>query len=79
MKNEVFDEDWTLPKFISCIRKSHLFYELSKKKQKEYTAEAIETFLRKNKYYKDSIYNNTHNHALMMREWRLKPQEEEDD
>lgn len=72
------DEDWTLSKIAQAIRKSQDFYELPKTKQKEYKAEVIEEFFRKNNFYKSSVYMDTNKHALRMRDWRLKPREEED-
>jgi hypothetical protein len=73
------DEDWTLPKIAQAIRKSSDFYELPKKKQKEFTAENIEEFFKKNNYYKPSVYSDPNKHALKLRNWRLKPRTDEDE
>jgi phage/plasmid-associated DNA primase len=78
-KGNLKDEDWTLPKIAQAIRKSQDFYELPKSKQKEYKAEKIEDFLMKNNFYKSSCYNDTNKHAWRMRDWRLKPVEEEEE
>lgn len=73
------DADWTLTKVVGYIRKSAEFYELPKIKQKEYKAEEVEDFFKKNNVYKSSVYMDTDKHALRMRDWRLKPKEEEED
>lgn len=77
-KGNIKDEDWTLPKVAQAIRKSQEFYELPKTKQKEYKAEVIEQFFMKNNFYKSSCYNDTNKHAWRMRDWRLKPKEDEE-
>ena len=74
-KGDPADADWSLAKIAQVIRKSPEFYDLDKKKQKEYKAEVIEEFFRKNNFYKSSVYTDTHKHALFMRGWRLKPVE----
>lgn len=71
-KNEKSDTDWSLAKIAQEIRKSTEFYELPKMKQKEYKAEAIEEFFRKNNFYKSNVYPDNNKHALLLREWRLK-------
>jgi phage/plasmid-associated DNA primase len=73
------DEDWTFHKIAQAIRNSQEFYELPKSKQKEYKAVVIEEFFMKNSFYKSDCYNDTHKHAWRMRNWRLKPKEEEDE
>jgi hypothetical protein len=73
------DEDWTLAKVAVAIRKSQEFYELPKSKQKEYKAEVIETFFMKNNFYKSACYNDLKKHAWRLRDWRLKPVEDEDE
>jgi hypothetical protein len=73
------DEDWTLPKIVGYIRKSSEFFQLPKPKQREYKAEVVEEFFRKNNFYKSSVYTNTKKHALCMKDWRLKPVEDEDE
>jgi hypothetical protein len=78
-KGDDEDGDWTLPKIAGHIRKASEFYDLPKSKQKEYKAEVIEEFFRKNNFYKSSIYTDTNKHALRMRDWRLKPVEEEEE
>jgi len=78
-KNEVSDADWSLAKIAQAVRKSPEFYDLPKSKQKEYKAEAIEEFFRKNNFYKTSVYTDAHKHALFMRDWRLKPVEIEEE
>lgn len=78
-KSEPEDEDWTLSKVVGHIRKSLEFRDLPKQKQKEYKAEVVEEFFRKNNVYKSSIYTDTHKHALRMRGWRLKLVEEVDE
>lgn len=78
-KGKIKDEDWTLSKIAQAIRKSPDFYELPKLKQKEYKAEVIEAFFMKNNFYKSSCYNDTNKHAWRMRDWRLKPKEEEEE
>jgi len=78
-KGQEEDEDWTLSKIAGHIRKSPEFYDLSKSKQKEYKAEVIEEFFRKNNFYKSSVYTDTNKHALRMRDWRLKLVEAEED
>ena len=72
------DEDWTLAKIAQAVRRSSDFFDLPKKKQKEYTADAIEEFLRKNSFYKSSVYMDSHTHAFRMRDWRLKLKEQEE-
>jgi len=72
-------EDWTLAKIAQAIRKDKEFFELSKEKQKEYKATVVEEFFMKNNFYKSSCYNDTHKHAWRMRDWRLKPRENEDE
>ena len=72
-KDEPSDEDWTIYKIVQSIRKSAEFYDLDKKRQKEYKAEVIEEFFKKNAFYKNSLYADTHKHAQCMRNWRLKP------
>ena len=72
------DEHWTLAKIAQAIRKSSDFFDLPKKKQKEYTADVIEEFLRKNSFYKSSVYMDSHTHAFRMRDWRLKLKEQEE-
>jgi phage/plasmid-associated DNA primase len=72
-KGNANDDDWTLSKIAQAIRKSTEFYDMPKKKQKEYSAEVIEEFFRKNNFYKTSVYTDTNKHALRMRDWRLKP------
>ena len=74
-KSEKNDDDWTISKIAQAIRKSPEFYDMPKKKQKEYSAEVIEEFFRKNNFYKTSVYTDTNKHALRMRDWRLKPVE----
>lgn len=78
-KGKEEDDDWTLSKIAGHIRKAPEFYDLPKSKQKEYKAEVIEEFFRKNNFYKSSVYTDTNKHALRMRDWRLKPVEEEED
>jgi hypothetical protein len=78
-KGKVEDEDWTLKKIAGHIRKSKDFYELPKSRQKEYKAEVIEAFFIKNNFYKSLCYNDTNKHAWRMRDWRLKPQEYEEE
>jgi len=73
------DDDWTLSKISATIRKSREFAELPKSKQKEYKAEVVEAFFMKNNFYKSSCYNDLNKHAWRMRDWRLKPVEEEDE
>jgi len=75
-KGELADADWSLAKIAQAIRKSPEFYDLDKKKQKEYKAEVIEEFFRKNNFYKSSVYTDANKHALFMRGWRMKPKEE---
>jgi len=76
-KGDLKDEDWTLPKVVGVIRKSSDFYELPKPKQKEYKADVVEEFFKKNSFYKSSIYMDTDKHAFRMKNWRLKPREED--
>lgn len=78
-KGNIEDEDWTLAKIAGHIRKSQEFYELPKSKQKEYKAEVIETFFMKNNFYKSACYNDPKRHAWRMRDWRLKPREDEEE
>lgn len=78
-KGVISDEDWTLSKIALAIRKSSEFYDLPKSKQKEYKADMIEEFFRKNNFYKSNVYTDSHSHSIKMRDWRLKPKEEEDD
>jgi len=76
-KGKLEDEDWTLPKVVGLIRKSPDFYELPKPKQKEYKADVVEEFFKKNSFYKSSVYMDTDKHAFRMKNWRLKPREED--
>jgi phage/plasmid-associated DNA primase len=78
-KNEVIDADWSLAKIAQAVRKAPEFYDLPKSKQKEYKAEVIEDFFRKNNFYKTSVYTDTHKHTLFMRDWRLKPDVEDEE
>jgi phage/plasmid-associated DNA primase len=78
-KGKPEDEDWTLSKIAGQIRKSSEFHDLPKSKQKEYKAEVIEEFFRKNNFYKSSVYTDTNKHALRMRGWRLKIVEDEEE
>jgi phage/plasmid-associated DNA primase len=78
-KGEIEDRDWTLPKIAGHIRKSPDFYELPKKLQKEYKADVIVEFFRKNNFYKSIVYTDTDRHALCMKDWRLKVVEKEED
>lgn len=78
-KGEKSDTDWSLAKIAQAIRKSPEFYDLDKKKQKEYKAEVIEEFFRKNNFYKTSVYTDANKHALFMRDWRMKPKEESEE
>ena len=71
-KGNTWDEDWSLPKRAGYIAD---FYELPKSKQKEFKAEVIEEFFRNDNVYKSSVYTDAHRHTLKMRDWRLKPQE----
>lgn len=75
-KGDLADTDWSLAKIAQAIRKSPEFYDLDKKKQKEYKAEVIEEFFRKNNFYKTSVYADANKHTLFMRGWRMKPKEE---
>jgi len=76
-KGSLEDEDWTLPKVVGLIRKSPDFFELPKTKQKEYKADVVEEFFKKNSFYKSSIYMDTDRHAFRMKNWRLKPREDD--
>jgi len=72
-KGVICDEDWTLAKIAQQLRKSNEFMDLPKKRQKEYTAEAIEDFLKKNSFYRGSVYKDTNAHSAKMKDYRLKP------
>lgn len=78
-KGKVEDEDWSLSKIALQIRKAPEFYDLPKSKQKEYKTEAIEEFFRKNNFYRTSVYTDSNKHALKMKDWRLKPREQEEE
>jgi hypothetical protein len=78
-KGETEDADWTISKIASHIRKTQDFYDLPKEKKKEYTAKDVEDFFRTNKFYKSYVYMNTDKHAWVMRNWRLKPEEKEEE
>ena len=78
-KGDKNDEDWSLPKIAQALRKSNEFYDLDKKKQKEYKAAYIAEFFRKNHVYKSSVYTDTGKHALFLRDWRLIPRTDEED
>ena len=78
-KGDVKNEDWTLTKIANTIRKSPVFFELPKRKQKEYSADEIVNFFRKNTFYKSYVYENSNKHTVLMRDWRLKPVEEDED
>jgi hypothetical protein len=52
--------------------------DLPKKRQKEYSAEVIEDFLKKNAFYRSSVYKDSHNNAIKMKDYRLKPTIEEE-
>lgn len=78
-KGQIADEDWTLSKIALHIRKAPEFYDLPKSKQKEYKTEAIEEFFRKNNFYRTSVYTDNNKHALKMKDWRLKPREEDEE
>jgi phage/plasmid-associated DNA primase len=76
-KGTLEDEDWTLSKAVILLRKSPDFFELPKPKQKEYKADVVEEFFKKNSFYKSSIYMDIHKHAFRMKNWRLKPREDD--
>jgi phage/plasmid-associated DNA primase len=78
-KGDKNDEDWSLPKIAQALRKSNEFYDLDKKKQREYKAAYIAEFFRKNHVYKSSVYTDTGKHALFLRDWRLIPRTDEED
>jgi phage/plasmid-associated DNA primase len=78
-KEDKSDDDWTLSKIAQHIRKSKDFIELPKMKQREYKAEIIVEFFNKNNFYKSSIYKNSHTKQMLMENWRLKPEEDEED
>lgn len=72
-KGDKEDKDWSICKIIGAIRKSSDFFELPKKKQKEYDIKTITEFLQKNNFYKPYIYGDLHTKQHLMRDWRLKP------
>lgn len=72
-KGKTEDCDWTLSKIAVSIRKSSSFISLDKRKQKEYSAKAIEEFLTTNVLYKKYVYKDSHKHAVLLRGWRLIP------
>jgi phage/plasmid-associated DNA primase len=77
-KGEPSDKDWSLNKIAMEIKKSNEFYDLPKKKQKEYKVkDAIEGFFRKNNVFKKSVYTDTHDHTQRLEGWRLIPEEED--
>jgi hypothetical protein len=78
-KGDASDEDWSLSKIAQALRKCPEFYDLEKKKQKEYKAEVIEEFFRKNSFYKSSVDTNTNRHCLVLKGWRLKPKMDNED
>jgi phage/plasmid-associated DNA primase len=71
------DNDWTLTKIAMAIRKSSDFGELTKRKQKEYSCSVIEGFFQKNRIYKKDVYKNNNTHAFQIKNWRLKPVEQD--
>lgn len=73
------DEDWTLSKVVKKIRESPEFFEISKIKRKEFSTNACEEFFKKNSFYKESVYMDSHTHAFRMKNWRSRPKEEDED
>jgi hypothetical protein len=73
------DEDWTVAKVVGKIRGSLQFRDLSKAKQKEYTAKKVEEFLTTNRFYKPILYAHAKSHSVRIRNWRLKPAEKLED
>ena len=78
-KNDKADEDWTLAKIAQYIRTSPAFYELSRKKQKEYTADYIVKFIRDNRFYRGLCSHNSHTNQWYLRDWRKKPHPSDED
>jgi phage/plasmid-associated DNA primase len=77
-KGNASDENWTLSKIAGVILKSQEFYDLDKKKQKEYKATGVVSdFFMTNKLYKSWCYKGKNN--LELKGWRLKPAVEEDE
>jgi len=64
---------------VGQIRKSSEFFELSKDKRKEFSADVCEEFFKKNNFYKSSVWMDSDKHAFRMKDWRLKPKETEED
>lgn len=77
-KEEKSDTDWTLPKIAQYIRNSKDFTDLPKNKQREYKADVITEFFRKNNFYKSAIYNDNKTNTIKMKNWRLKLVEEDE-
>lgn len=79
-KGQLSDKDWSLNKIAMEIKKSNDFFELPKKKQKEWKEkDKIEGFFRKNNVFKKSVYTDTHDHTQRLEGWRLIPEEEDSD
>ena len=76
-KGEDEDKDWTLKKVCAVILRSNDFKDLTKEKKKEYTTEKVVEFFKKNKFYKNSIYYNSSLKSDYIKDWRLKPMEDE--
>jgi hypothetical protein len=73
--SEEDDSDWTLHKISQFIRNSTEFRDLPKIKQKEYNAEYIKSFFRKNAIYKKSYKFDSRNKMEFLAGWRLKAKE----
>ncbi|TAF37400.1 MAG: hypothetical protein EAZ66_07160, partial [Alphaproteobacteria bacterium] len=71
-KGEPYNEDWTIPQISILIRGSGEFKDLPKIRQKEYNAEYVKTFFRKNALYKKEWYMDAKKHAECLKGWRLK-------
>ena len=71
-KGEPYNEDWTIPQISILIRGSGAFKDLPKMRQKEYNAEYVKTFFRKNALYKKDWYVDAKKHAECLKGWRLK-------
>jgi phage/plasmid-associated DNA primase len=77
-RGEQLDEDWTDVKIAERIRKSEQFKTLSKYKKAQFTKEAIIKFFKTNVFYREAYYEDTHNHAWRLRDWRLRLSEDEE-
>ena len=78
-KASLKDEDWTLQAIANQIRGSREFIELPQRKKKDMKAEHIKNFFHTNRFYKKSVHHDRHNKQVLLKGWRLKLEDVEED